>query len=170
MNDYHKLIADAVTAHAAKLGRLVDYIEVGVLTGNSAKAVLGTGKVRYAVLIDNFSNTHCGDSQSSPEIARNNLATYAGLFDIRVGSSTDILPTVVEDFDVGFIDGDHTDAVCWSDMVNMLRLIREDGIMFVDDLDNPGYTLLPLVQKFAVENKLNFTHHSVHNGLGELRR
>lgn len=170
MNDYHQLIANAVTAHAVNLGRLLDYIEVGVLTGNSAKAVLGTGKVRYAVLVDNFSNTHCGESKSSPELAAKNLEAYAGLFDIRVGNSSDILPTVVEQFDVGFVDGDHTDAACWEDMTNMLRLLRDDGVMFVDDLDNHGYHLRPLVEKFSFEERLSLTYHSVHNGLGELRR
>lgn len=170
MNDYHELIAERVTEQAAKLGRFVDYIEVGVLTGNSAKAVLSTGKVRYAVLIDNFSNTHCGESVSSPEIARANLSAYEGLFDIRVGDSRDILPTIVEEFDIGFVDGDHTNEAAWSDMSNMLKILREDGIMFVDDLDNIGYTLKILVERFAFEHQLSFTHHSVHEGLGELRR
>lgn len=170
MNDYHLLMSNLAVVHAGKLGRLVDYIEIGVLTGNSARAVLSTGKVRYAVLIDNFSNTHCGDSKGSPEIVRENLAAYEGLFDIRVGDSRQILPTIIEQFDVGFVDGDHTDEACWADMTNMLRILREDGIMFVDDLDNHGYHLRPLVERFAAENHLNMTYHSVHEGLGELRR
>lgn len=170
MDDYHLLISNTVIAHAAHLGRFIDYVEVGVLTGNSAKAVLGTGKVRYAVLIDNFSNTHCGNDKSSPEIAAKNLEAYDGLFEIKVGDSRNILPTISEEFDVGFVDGDHTDDAAWSDMFNMLPLLRPDGVMFVDDLDNHGYNLRGLVERFAFEKQLKLTFHSVHHGVGELRR
>ena len=62
MEDYHQLIANTVTAHAKQLGRAIDYIEVGIFQGDSALAVMSTGHCRWATLIDNFSNTHCGDA------------------------------------------------------------------------------------------------------------
>ena len=170
LNDYHQLIANAVSEHARELGRLIDYIEIGVLTGNSAKAVLGTGKVRYAALIDNFSNTHCGEVRSSARVVAKNLQAYAELFKIFEGDSRNVMPKITDEFDVGFVDGEHTDRACWNDMENMLRVLREDGIMFVDDLDMNGFTLRPTVERFAFEHQLNMTYHSVHNGLGELRR
>ena len=170
MNDYHKLIADAVTAHAAKIGRLIDYIEVGVLTGNSAEAVLATGTVRYAVLIDNF--TLAFDPPQSKETVEARLAPYKGLFDVRVGNSQDILPTIIEQFDVGFVDGDHSAESTLFDMTNMLPLLRDDGIMFIHDLMNPTYNFLPqLVGSFANDNDLKMQfHQGVMNGLGELTR
>lgn len=170
MEDYHQLIADKVSEHAAKLGRLIDYIEVGVLTGNSAIAVLGTGKCRYAMLIDDFSNTHCGDTKSSRELVEKNLKPYEELYDLRVGNSRNVLPTVSGEFDIGFVDGEHSFTACWNDMDNMLKLLREDGIMFVDDLDLPDCNINEAAERFAFEHHLNMKHHSVHNGLGELTR
>lgn len=169
MDDYHQLIADSVTAHAAKLGRLVDYIETGVLTGNSAEAVLATGKVRYAVLIDIFPEEYCGHKPSVEKVSKR-LERYEGLFRIVQGDSKLVLPTIIEKFDVAFVDGDHSEAGCRADMVNILPLLREDGIMFVDDLDDNGCKLEPVARRFAFDERLQFTFHYVHNGLGELRR
>jgi predicted O-methyltransferase YrrM len=169
MIDYHELIANRVIQRAEKLGRQIDYIEVGVLTGNSALAVMNTGKVRYGLLVDDFSNTHCGEWKSSPEIAASALAPYAGMFDLKVGNSRDILPLVTAKFDVGFVDGEHTYTACWCDMDNMLRLLRHDGVMFVDDMENPS-ELRDAAERFAYEKQLIFIYHQVHNGLAELRQ
>jgi len=167
MNDYHQLIASTVSAQAERLNRLIDYIEIGVLTGNSAKSVLSTGKCRYAVLIDNFSNTHCGDVKSSREIVEENLLPYFGLFELKEGNSSEELLLITDKFDIAFIDGEHTDQGCQSDLEKTLRLMRSYGIMFVDDLENPP-SLHDVVRRFANENNLNFIYHNVHNGLGEL--
>ena len=172
MDDYHHLIADRVAQLSHLFGRPVDYIEVGVLTGNSAKAVLSTGMIAHATLVDNFSNTHCGETKSSPEIVERNLAAYDGLFTIAVGDSRNVLPLISgsgQQFDVGFVDGEHTDAACWDDMANMWPLIREGGVMFVDDLRNP-VSLTGVVERFAFEHGLTMKTHDVHNGLGELTR
>jgi predicted O-methyltransferase YrrM len=172
MNDYHQLIADTVTEHARQLHRAIDYIETGVFTGNSALAVLGTGHCRWATLIDNFSNTHCGNEiKSSRETVEHNLLHYEGIFEIKVGDSHDVLPTIKRQFDVGFVDGDHTVEGCSGDIAAMWPLIREDGIMFVDDMQNPGYMHIKgLVEQFAKDNGLQYKYHQVHEGLGELRR
>jgi predicted O-methyltransferase YrrM len=170
MDDYHRLIANKVTEHSNKLGRLIDYIEVGTHRGDSAMAVLGTGKVRFAVLIDNFSNTHCGQSVASLKETKNRLKPYEGIFEIMVGDSRNVLPSINEEFDIGFVDGDHTNGECQNDMVNMWSRIREEGIMFVDDIRNPFYTLEDVVDRFAFEKKLAVKYHDVHYGLDELTR
>jgi hypothetical protein len=169
MNDYHQLLADSVTAHSMQLDRFIDYIEVGVLTGNSALAVLQTHRVRHATLIDNFSNTHCGETKSSRQLVEDRLIDYDGLFQIMVGDSRNVLPHLDQDYDIGFVDGEHTDSGCWCDMRDMLPLIRQNGHMFVDDLRNPE-SLTGIVERFASENDLNLTIHNVHNGVGELTR
>jgi predicted O-methyltransferase YrrM len=169
MDDYHRLIANAVIAEAAQLCRAIDYIEVGVLTGNSALAVLSTNCCRRAVLIDNFSNTHCGNWKSSPELVEKNLAQFKGTFEIKVGDSAAVLPTVKEKFDIGFVDGEHNEPACLSDMEKMFPLLRENGVMFVDDLENPEqlhYTAL----NFATAHRLRMVYHRVHHGVGELRK
>jgi predicted O-methyltransferase YrrM len=168
MEDYHQLIADKVVEHSKRLGRSIDYIEVGVCTGNSALAVLSTGRCRHATLIDNFSNTHCGDWKSSPELVEENLSRFVGFFEIKVGDSAAVLPTIKEKFDIGFVDGEHNEPACLSDMEKMFPLLREDGIMFVDDLENPEqlhYTAL----NFASAHRLRMDYHRVHFGLGEIK-
>jgi predicted O-methyltransferase YrrM len=166
-DDYHQLIADRVIGHSDHLGRSIAYIEVGVLTGNSALAVLKTGRCRRATLIDNFSNTHCGDWKSSPELVEENLAQFKGIFEIKVGDSAAVLPTIKEKFDIGFVDGEHNEPACLSDMEKMFPLLRKNGIMFVDDLENPEQ-LHYVVLNFAAAHRLRMTYHDVHNGLGEL--
>ena len=167
MDDYHQLIADTVAAHAIRLGRPIDYVEVGVLTGNSARAVLGTGKCRRAVLIDTFASELSRQWNSTPELVETNLAQFDGLFEIKVGDSATVLPTLTEKFDIGFVDGDHNEPAALSDMEKMVPLLRENGIMFVDDLENPEqlhYTAL----NFASAHRLRMVYHRVHHGLGEI--
>lgn len=171
MEDYHQLIASTVIFHAAKLGRAIDYIEVGVFRGESAAAVLSTGCCRFAMLIDNFSNTHCGDATSSRALVEKKLYDYGGLFEIKQADSRSVLPTIDRQFDVGFVDGEHTVQGCKGDIEQMWPLMREDGIMFVDDMQHPGYMHIKgLTEQFADENGLKLTYHEVHEGLGELRR
>lgn len=170
-SDAHQLLADAVTAFSNAHGnRLVDYIEIGVLTGNSAVAVLATKKIRRAVLVDNFSYSQPPSSKQAVEQRLN--AEYGGLFEVMEGDSKQIVPRLKEQFDIGFVDGDHSDEGCLADLTNMLPLIRPDGVIFVHDLTNPGFLSLKRVtEKFAQDNGLTFTFHNhVHNALGELRR
>jgi hypothetical protein len=171
MEDYHQLIANTVTAHAEKLGRAIDYIEVGVFRGDSAKAVMSTGHCRHALLIDDFSNTHCGDATSSLQTVETNLHDYGGLFEIKPRPSHEVLPTIKRQFDIGFVDGEHTIEGCRGDMELMWPLIRADGVMFIDDMRHPAYPHIEgLVEQFAKDKGLKYTYHQVHEGLGELRR
>lgn len=171
MEDYHQLIANTVTAQAEKLKRAIDYIEVGVFRGESALAVMSTGHCRYALLIDDFSNTHCGDATSSLQTVEKNLHDFGGLFEIKARPSHEVLPTITRQFDIGFVDGEHTIEGCRGDIELMWPLIREDGVMFVDDMQHPAYMhIRGLVEKFATKKDLQYTYHQVHEGLGELRR
>jgi predicted O-methyltransferase YrrM len=169
MDDYHQLIADRVVEHAERIGRSIDYVEVGVLTGNSALAVLSTGKCRHATLIDNFSTDLSREWNSSPELVEKNLSEFKGLFDIRIGDSAEVLPTLLREYDIGFVDGTHNEPDCLSDMEKMFPLLRRDGIMFVDDLQNPEQ-LEQVAISFATAHRLRFVHHKVHQGLGEIWR
>jgi hypothetical protein len=169
MNDYHELIARRVVEQSNQLGRLIDYVEVGVLTGNSADAVLSTCKVRNAILIDDWSLQTPPTSKAQVE---QRLEKYAGLFLLLVGDSKTILSKLTERFDVGFVDGDHSVEGCKSDMEKMLPLLREDGILFVHDLANPDFPKLKeVVVNFSEENGLAVKlYPDVMNGLGELTR
>jgi predicted O-methyltransferase YrrM len=169
MDDYHQLIAEKVAAHAMQIKRKIDYIEVGVLTGNSALAVLSTGCCRHATLIDTFASDLSREWKSTPELVEQNLAEFKGLFDIRVGDSAVVLPTLMREYDIGFVDGEHNEPACLSDMEKMFPLLRKDGIMFVDDLDNPEQ-LRYTAMNFAAAHRLRIVYHDVHNGLGEIWR
>lgn len=169
MDDYHQIIANRVISQAERLGRKIDYVEVGVLTGNSALAVLSTGCCRHATLIDTFASDLSRQYNSTPELVEQNLAQWKGVFDIRVGDSATVLPTLMREYDIGFVDGEHNEPACLSDMAKMFPLIRKSGIMFVDDLHNPEQLELVVIN-FATVNKLRFVHHNVHHGLGELWR
>lgn len=171
-DDYHKLIAETVKDRAVQLDRKINYIEIGTFTGNSAAAVLATGEISRAVLIDNFSLDFKGVRQSK-EMVETRLDEYAGHFEVLEGDSRNITPQISESFDVGFVDGDHSEESCRIDMTNMWPLIKQDGVMFIHDVGpshGKGFThLLPVVAKFALDNKLTMTLHDVSDGLAELR-
>jgi len=167
MDDYHKLIADCVTRLSDKLGRRIDYVEIGVCTGNSAFAVLQTGAVRHATLIDDWSNTYCGEVVAKASDVEERLKGFP--VEILIGDSKEVLPKTRRAWDVGFIDGDHSDAGCLADLENMFPKIRDGGIMFVDDLRNPGFqTLERVTRNFCQRNSLQMQYHAVHHGLGEI--
>jgi len=169
-DDYHQLIASRVQEYAAKLGRDIDYIEIGTFTGNSAAAVLATDKVNRAVLIDNFELPWNGQRQSK-QMVEHRLWKYTGHFEVMEGDCRKIARNITETFDVGFVDGDHSEESCRIDMMNMLPLLRTDGVMFVHDVGNKPFTyLLPVVAAFVRDNKLVMRLHDVSDGLAELTR
>jgi hypothetical protein len=169
-DDYHQVIAASVVAHSLKLGRYVDYIEIGTLTGNSAEAVLKTGKIRRAVLVDDFSLIWGGQKQSKEKVEAR-LEPFAGHFEVMEGDSRKIVRNLTETFDVGFVDGDHSEDSCRIDMTNMLPRLVDDGIMFIHDVGNPSFTyLLPIVAAFARDNGCSMILHNVSDGLAELTR
>ena len=169
-DDYHQLIAARVTERSEKLGRGIDYVEIGTFTGNSAAAVLGTGKINRAVLIDNFCLPFKGKTQSK-KLVEARLAQHIGHFEVMVGDAGQVARKIIENFDIGFVDGDHESESCFRDMTNMLPLLREAGIMFIHDVGNESFTyLLPVVAAFARDNKLQMVLHNVSDGLAELTR
>jgi len=169
-DDYHQLIAQRVREHAEKLGRDVDYIEIGTLTGNSAEAVLKTGKINRAVLVDNFSLPWGGEQQTKEKVEKR-LQPFAEHFEVMEGDCRKIVPKITETFDIGFVDGDHEEQSCRIDMTNMLPLIKPDGIMFIHDVGNPSFTyLMPVVAAFARDNNCSMILHNVSDGLAELTR
>ena len=162
----HKVIAERVKELAAKFKRPIDYIEVGVYNGASAKAVLDTGDCNHATLIDNW--CYEGASQAKSEEA---VSQYKDKVRFIVGDSPKMLKHVAEMFDIGYVDGDHSEEGCIADMLSMLPLIRSDGVMFVDDLDHPLHPYLHrVVEKFAKQYGLNMMFHDSHTGLAELTR
>lgn len=168
----HTLLAKTVIREAEKLGRQIDYIEIGVCLGNSAKAVLDTGTVRRYTGVDNWQDSfdrndndkHYGPKEIKAKLNGHNVELITGDSKVQMP----LISGRKEQYDVGFVDGDHSDSGCLADMSNMLPLIRKGGVMLVDDIRHPGHTLEPIVRNFADSNSLGFAYHEDHEGVAEL--
>lgn len=161
----YSLLREVSLAQSNRLGRKLDYLEIGTHQGGSALAVLGTGAIKRAVLVDNWSY---GDKVEDVQVR---LKEFLPITRILTGESREILPTLDHPFDLIFVDGDHEREPAVKDMTNALRLLSPEGIMLVDDLDHPGYKFLrhETIQ-FAHRNGLNITLHPHHFGVAEMKR
>lgn len=163
----YPLLRELVLQHRNRRGRKISYLEIGTHEGGSALAVLGTGAIASATLIDNWSY---GDKREDVE-QRLAKAGVLGLATILTGESREILPTLNPPFDMIFVDGDHEREPAVNDMTQSLRLLAPNGRMLVDDLDHPGYKFLRHeVINFAKENALHTRFHDAHFGVAELWR
>lgn len=161
----YKLLRDTAIFQCGVSRRPITYLEIGVNTGGSALAVLSTGVVTRATLIDNWSY---GGSEKSVIEKLGSLAVKAT---ILTGESKDILSTLDQKFDMIFVDGDHESEPAMLDMIQSFKLLFENGVMVVDDLDHDKYPFLrELVMKFALTHNLSLETHNVHTGVGVLRR
>jgi len=69
------------------------------------------------------------------------LEDFDGRGEIIKGTSKEIIPQLTELFDVIHIDGDHTYEGCKWDIDNTISLLKEDGVMVIDDVHFwPGCT------------------------------
>lgn len=163
------LLSDIAQNTSRSFRRQIDYLEVGVHQGRTALAVLSTGVIRSAVLIDAWDVEYSGWTPNVEQV-RQLLKQYSPR--IIVGSSHTELPKLEEQFDFGFVDGDHTAEGCEADMRDMLSKIRVGGVMVVDDLRHPGHLYLEsVVLDFCKSRKLSVkTHfHESHYGVAEIQ-
>lgn len=163
----YQLIRDTVK----RLAKNVSYLEIGTCEGGSAAAAFSTDSIRLAVLIDTWGIECGGSGKGSPDHVVKLLGDAMRSTIIITGESKAVLPTLTHQFDLIFVDGDHSHEGCLSDMTNSLRLLAPGGIMLVDDLDNGAHTYLrKTVTDFAAANGLDMVTHAVHCGVAELRR
>jgi predicted O-methyltransferase YrrM len=161
----YQLLRDITRKQTELCGGNISYLEIGTNSGGSALAVIGTGVVANATLIDNW--CYGGSAQSVAKL----LGELSYKAHIATGDSRSELPKLSSPFDMIFVDGDHTAEGAWFDMQESLRLLKPDGVMVVDDLDHQEYPFLrEVVTRFANENNLTLEIHSVHTGVGVLRR
>lgn len=104
-------------------------LEVGTLGGYStiwlARAVSAGGEV---VTIES-------DARHA-EVARANLADFAGVVDVRVGQALEVLPGVAGPFDLVFIDADKANNAAYFEWA--VRLSRPGGVIVVDNVVRGG--------------------------------
>lgn len=161
----YQLLRDVATRQASELGRCISYLEIGSNDGGSALAILSTGSLRHATLVDNW----CYGS--SERIVRDKLGALQESTHIITGDSRHILPELKAQYDMIFVDGDHSAEGALFDMTESLRLLVPKGVMVVDDLDHQEYPFLrEVVTKFANDNNMDLEIVPVHTTVGILRR
>ena len=155
MNDKHVIDflyekSRELTAH----GRPIHYLEIGVQEGGSLWRVLHNPFIQLAVGIDNWGDEYGGTGRRSPDHLYDRLGDDMGRALILTGDSHVVLPGMRHFFDMIFIDGDHSEAGCIRDLGFCLRLLRKNGVIYVDDMNHPKHSyLLAAVDKWASENK-----------------
>ena len=139
-------------AHLSGLMPGLKYMEIGVGAGDSARVVIHHGDPRELVLFDNWGAEYGGRGYGSEQPVSELLKPYKGTQITFVnGDSKDTVPKYPdEDFDLIFVDGDHSFAGCWADMSNAWPKLKVQGFMVIDDM-NLHPELRDCVQKFLRE-------------------
>lgn len=123
-------------------GQPVSMIQIGVFEGGdlswSASHFL-THPQSYCLAVDPWLPTTKLDEahmEGVMERAMGNLAPWIleGKLQAVRGLSQDVLPTVIGDYDLVIIDGDHRASAVRQDAENALRLLKPGGWMVFDDV------------------------------------
>lgn len=69
------------------------------------------------------------------------------------GFSKDVLPTLEQEYDFIFVDGDHSSDAVWQDAVDSFKLLKVDGVMTFDDYEWVwnGSSTKPAIDRFLKE-------------------
>lgn len=155
-----------------RLKRPVSYLEIGCNEGHSLYRILETGLVREAVAIDTWGNKHGGTNRGSPAHVVELLGSMASLVRLVTGNSQEVLPQLSGEFDVIFVDGDHSRTGALLDLTNSLPLLSADGYIVVDDIDNAHARYIRRIcGRFAMEKNLKIAYYpDAHQGVAVLSR
>jgi len=125
------------------------YMEIGVGAGDSARVVLHHGDPRELHLFDNWSADWGGRGYGNEKTVAALLSAYTGTHITFVnGDSKQTVPPYPEtDFDLIFVDGDHSYEGCNADMHNAWPKLKLKGFMIIDDMNLHPY-LRDCVQAF----------------------
>lgn len=167
--NYTLLRATALSLYQA-VNRPISYLEIGVQEGGSAKAVMQSGVIGFAVLIDTWGTEFGGSGRGSPKHISELLSGFPVI--IISGDSRSVLPMITSAFDLIFIDGDHSADGCLSDMANSVRLLQQSGAMLVDDINHPKHSYIKgVVEKFCDNHRLRWEHvNDAHFGVSVLKK
>jgi hypothetical protein len=122
-----------------------DYVEVGSFLGRSLQSHLQDADCRRALSIDLRPDT-TPDERGAMDIYQGitaddmirGLAEVCSADDLAkletVTDTSDVLRAMEPDqFDLAFIDGEHTHTAAFRDFLNVLGVIRENGVICFDD-------------------------------------
>lgn len=145
---------------ATKLPTGFHYLEIGVCEGVSAGPIITGTSVGLAVLIDFWTQAYGGTGRGSSKHIIELLGPHMAKTIILTGDSKAILPMMDHQFDMIFVDGDHSAEGCLTDATNSLRLLKPHGFLVLDDMDHPAHTYLRgVAAKFADDHGFNIEWH-----------
>ena len=138
-------------------GQRLQYLEIGVLEGRSAvwmlENILTNRHARYTG-IDAYvmSKTKRADCIQR---AKHNLGPYKHKARFLIGRSELLLPQLLREgrqYDVIYIDGDHTGLGVAVDLAYSWRMLKPGGILAIDDMRHPRYRAIrPVVRAILQE-------------------
>lgn len=126
--------------YLAKITKPKRYLEVGVRRGFSLAIVAARQKDAALTGIDLWMPNYGNTSNPGPEFVREQIALtgFKGQLELLSGNSHQILPALVDKFDLILIDGDHTTDGVAQDVAAALRLLLPGGYLVIDDLHDPA--------------------------------
>lgn len=169
---YYPLITSLAKDHGRLVKRPIDYLEIGAQEGGSASAAFESGWIMLAVLIDTWGFGYGGTGKGNPDHIVSRLGSERMKQTVIItGDSTVIVPGLRHKFDFIFVDGDHSEAGCLTDLENCLPLLETDGVLLVDDTDHPRHSYIrQLAGDFAQRHNLSIAYHNLEFGVAEMRR
>ena len=166
MNATDKIVYETTLRYTAP-----DYLEIGVSEGDSLLSVLTNPNVRFAVGVDNWGIYCGGTNRGSPDHLLPLLGKNLDRVLLITGSSHVILPGMRHQFDVIYVDGDHSTNGAMQDLDDCSRLLAPGGVLLADDMDNPHHRLLrPATIAWAERNGFTIKMHEVMSTLAEMAR
>jgi predicted O-methyltransferase YrrM len=125
----------------------INFIEVGTGSGDFAAEIIQSAVVDKAIILDTFEgyddvhDRHAAHEQES--FVRERFSLYPNIRIIK-GDSKKTLPELCSSetskYDFIYLDADHSIEQVSSDLASATKLIKEDGIIGIDDFCfHPGY-------------------------------
>jgi predicted O-methyltransferase YrrM len=129
------------------LDKKISFIEVGTGSGDFASEIVNSSAIDKGIILDTFDgyedvhNRHAAHEQES--FVRERFSQYPNIRIIK-GDSKDTLPEICSSetskYDFIYLDADHSIEQVSSDLASATKLIKETGIIGIDDFCfHPGY-------------------------------
>jgi len=147
--DRHDLIAELPTGGI--------FVEVGTLYGDFITKVIEINKPSHVHLFDlSFKNIR---PENQAKLDAFGKVTY------HTGDSSFLLSKLEDgSVDIVYVDGDHSYAGVWKDLIQALRVLKPDGYLVCNDFTNWDpiqcipYGVFSAVSRFANEHNLTFEY------------
>lgn len=152
--DTHALLQE----FCKKFNKIESYLEIGVREGDSSKIVLENApNLKEIYLCDTYKGFYGGSNRGNHNHLLPLEQQYPKVkFTFLDGDSKLTIPTINDkQFDLIYIDGDHSPEGALTDLVNCHRILKERGFIIVDDICHPSHKyLIDIVSKFSNSYKM----------------